>query len=63
MGYFSLPEINWEHHRAGATQARRFSKDLDDNFMEEDLRELTRKDSLLDLLFVSREAPERNVVV
>ncbi|KAJ7407222.1 hypothetical protein BTVI_63707 [Pitangus sulphuratus] len=34
MGDFNLPEINWEHHTAGTTQARRFLKNLDDNFME-----------------------------
>ncbi|KAJ7408465.1 hypothetical protein BTVI_59468 [Pitangus sulphuratus] len=50
MGDFNLPEINWEHHTAGTTQARRFLKNLDDNFMEHILRGPTRKDAPLDLL-------------
>ncbi|KAJ7413466.1 dtw domain-containing protein 2 [Pitangus sulphuratus] len=52
MRDFNLPEINWEHHTTGTTQARRFLKHLDDNFMV--LRESTQKDVLLDLLFVNR---------
>ncbi|KAJ7419973.1 hypothetical protein WISP_50863 [Willisornis vidua] len=54
MGNFNLPEINWEHHTTGKTQARRFLKNLDDRFMEEELRELTRKDALRDLLLLNR---------
>lgn len=38
MGDFILPEINWEHHTVGTNRARRFLKDLDDNFMEKDLK-------------------------
>lgn len=63
MGNFNLPEINWEHNRASATQARRFLKDLDDNFMEEHIREPTQKDALLDLLLVNREASESKVLI
>lgn len=35
MRDFNLSEINWEHHTAGKTGARRFLKNLDDNSMEE----------------------------
>ncbi|KAF4802917.1 hypothetical protein TURU_018890 [Turdus rufiventris] len=41
MGDFNLPETAWP---------RRFLKNLDDNFIEQVLREQTRKDALLDLL-------------
>lgn len=63
MGDFNFPKINWEYHRAGPARVRRFLKDLDDNFMEEDLREPTQKNALLGLLLVYREAPESEVVV
>ncbi|TRZ18635.1 hypothetical protein HGM15179_008456, partial [Zosterops borbonicus] len=54
MGDFTLPEINWEHDIAGTTLARRFLKVLEDNFMEQVLREVTQNDALLDLLLVNR---------
>ncbi|KAJ7395040.1 adaptin ear-binding coat-associated protein 1 [Pitangus sulphuratus] len=54
MGHFSLSEINWEHHRSGTTWARRFLKDMDDNFMKQVLRDPTWKGALLDLLLVNR---------
>ncbi|KAJ7411703.1 hypothetical protein WISP_101529 [Willisornis vidua] len=54
MEHFNLPEINWEHHTAGTTWARRFLKNLDDNFMEQVLRKATQKDAL-DLLLVNKE--------
>ncbi|TRZ06977.1 hypothetical protein HGM15179_020129 [Zosterops borbonicus] len=54
IGDFSLPEINWKHHTAGTTKVRRFLKDLNDNFMEQVLRDPTWKDFLLDLLLVNR---------
>ncbi|KAJ7423235.1 adaptin ear-binding coat-associated protein 1 [Pitangus sulphuratus] len=54
MGDFNLPEINWEHHTAGITQARIFLKTLYEKFMEQVLREPTQKDGLLDLLLVNR---------
>ncbi|KAJ7423500.1 hypothetical protein BTVI_09530 [Pitangus sulphuratus] len=47
MGDFNLPEINWEHHSAGKNQARGFLKNLDDNSMEQILREPTHKDLLV----------------
>lgn len=50
MGDFSLPAINWGHHTAGTIWTRSFLKHLDNNFMEQVLRKLTRKDVLLDLL-------------
>lgn len=54
MEGFNLPEINWEHHTAGTTCIRRFLKILDDSFMEQVLRELAARGSLLDLLLVNR---------
>lgn len=55
MGDFSLRGINWEHHRAGTNGSRRFIEHLDDHFMIQVLRELARKDALLDLLLANRE--------
>ncbi|KAJ7397530.1 hypothetical protein BTVI_134533 [Pitangus sulphuratus] len=52
MGDFNLPKINLEHLTAGTTWARRLLKNLDDNFMEKVLGD--QKDSLLDLLLVTR---------
>ncbi|KAJ7411667.1 hypothetical protein BTVI_48805 [Pitangus sulphuratus] len=63
MGDFNLPEINWEHHTAGTTRARRFLKNLDDSFMEQVLRKPTWKDSLLDLLDVNRVDLVSEVVI
>ncbi|KAJ7399383.1 hypothetical protein BTVI_115488 [Pitangus sulphuratus] len=54
IGHFTLPEITWEHHTAGTTQARRFLKNLDDNFMAQVLRDLTWKGALLDIMLVNR---------
>lgn len=44
-GDFNLPEIKWEYHTAGTTQARRFLKNLEDNFMGQVLSELAQKDA------------------
>lgn len=58
MEGFNLPEINWEHHTAGTTCTRRLLKILDDSLeevlkeLEEVLRELARRGSLLDMLLV-----------
>ncbi|RMC19574.1 hypothetical protein DUI87_03132 [Hirundo rustica rustica] len=56
-------DVNWEHQIAGTNKSRRFLRNLDDNFMEEVLRELTRKDALLDLLLVNREGLVREVEI
>ncbi|KAJ7399564.1 hypothetical protein BTVI_113959 [Pitangus sulphuratus] len=53
-GGLQLARIIWEHHIAGTTRTRKFLKNLDDNFMERVLRELTWKDALLDLRLVNR---------
>ncbi|KAJ7417184.1 hypothetical protein WISP_65823 [Willisornis vidua] len=55
MRDFNLPKVNSDHHTAATIWARRFLKNLDDNFMEQVLREPTWKDALLDLLLVNRE--------
>ncbi|KAJ7399961.1 hypothetical protein BTVI_109722 [Pitangus sulphuratus] len=54
MEKFKFPEVNWEHHTTGTNLARRFLKNLNDNFGEQFLRDPTWKDALLDLLLVSR---------
>ncbi|TRZ18654.1 hypothetical protein HGM15179_008452 [Zosterops borbonicus] len=54
MGDFNSPEINWEHHTAGKIGARIFLKNLDDDFIEEVIKEMTWKDALLDLLLPNR---------
>lgn len=51
---FNLPEIIWELYIDDTTWARKSLKNLDNNFMEQVLRELTQKDALLDLLLVNR---------
>ncbi|KAJ7400468.1 hypothetical protein BTVI_105264 [Pitangus sulphuratus] len=53
-GDFNLPEINWEHYIADTSQVRRFLENLDDDFMEQVLRESAQKNALLDLLLVNR---------
>ncbi|KAJ7400995.1 hypothetical protein BTVI_100055 [Pitangus sulphuratus] len=51
MGDFNFLEINSKHHTAGITWARRFLKNLDENLMEQVLRELTwKKPSLISYL-------------
>ncbi|KAJ7428091.1 mitochondrial fission process protein 1 [Willisornis vidua] len=54
MGDFNLSEINWEHHTAGTAWASRFLKNLDDNFMEQVLKEQTQKAVHLHLLLINR---------
>lgn len=55
IGDFSLLDGNWEQHIARTNRSRRFLKDLDDNFMVQIVRKLTRKDVLFDLLHGNRE--------
>lgn len=52
MDDFNLPGINWEYHAAAMNRSRRFLKHIDDNFLLQLLRELTRKGAHLDLLLV-----------
>lgn len=54
MVYFSLPDVNWEYPAADTDRSRRFLKGLDDNFLVQVLRELSRKGALLDLLLVNK---------
>ncbi|KAJ7425577.1 hypothetical protein BTVI_02472 [Pitangus sulphuratus] len=54
MENFTLSEINWGHHTVGSTWARKFLENLDDNFMEQDLRERKQKDAPLNLKLVNR---------
>ncbi|GAB0177896.1 hypothetical protein GRJ2_000254900 [Grus japonensis] len=55
MGDFNLSDVNWEHHTADTSTSRSFLKHLDDNFLVQLLKELTRKGALLDLLLMNRE--------
>jgi len=55
MGDFNFPDINWEYHGVNINRSRKFLKHLEDNFLVQLLRELTRKAVFLDLLFVNRE--------
>ncbi|KAJ7417868.1 hypothetical protein WISP_62321 [Willisornis vidua] len=61
VGDFNLPEINWQHHTADTTWARKFPKNVDDNLMEQVLRGQTSKDALLDLLLVNTADPMSKV--
>lgn len=38
--------VNWEHHTAGINRSARLVKHMDDNFMVQILRQLTKKDAL-----------------
>ncbi|GAB0207632.1 hypothetical protein GRJ2_003228900 [Grus japonensis] len=55
MGDFNFPDINWEYHTAVTSRSGKFLKFVEDNFLAQVLRDPTRKDALLDLLFVNRE--------
>ena len=55
MGDFNLPHVNWEYHTAGTNRSRRFLNHLDDNFLVQVLKELTRKGAFLDMLLINRE--------
>lgn len=54
MEDFYSPEINWDHHAAGKTWVCRFLKILDDNFIEQVIKELAWKGAFLDLLLLNR---------
>ncbi|GAB0178757.1 hypothetical protein GRJ2_000341000 [Grus japonensis] len=54
-GDFNFPDISWEDHTAVTSRPGKFLNLLGDNFLSQLLSEPTRKDALLDLLFVNRE--------
>jgi len=55
MGDCNFPDVTWEYHTADLNKTRRLLKHLDDNYLEQVLREPTRQVALLDLLLVDRE--------
>ena len=54
MGDFKFPEINWEHHIAVTSRSWKVFKFVGGSFLSQVRSEPTRKDALLDLLFVNR---------
>ncbi|RMC16379.1 hypothetical protein DUI87_06706 [Hirundo rustica rustica] len=50
----NLADASWEHRTAGTNRSRRLVEHLDDHFMIQVLRELARKDALLDLLLAKQ---------
>ncbi|OPJ69545.1 hypothetical protein AV530_012568 [Patagioenas fasciata monilis] len=52
---FNLPNADKEYHTAGINMSRRFLKHLDNNFLVQVLRDLTRKVAFLDLILTNRE--------
>lgn len=60
MGNLNFPVVNWGYHTAGTNRSKRLLKHMDDNFMEQVLREPTRKDALLDLLLVNTGSNEQS---
>jgi len=63
MGHFSFPDFNWDYHTTDMNKSRKFLKHVEDNFLIQVLRELTRKSGLLDLPFVNREGLVGEMVI
>ncbi|KAK4806138.1 hypothetical protein QYF61_001061 [Mycteria americana] len=63
MGDFNFPDINWECHTAVTSRSWKFLEFVGDNFLSQVLGEPTRKDALLDLLFVNGEGLVGDVMV
>ncbi|KAK4819200.1 hypothetical protein QYF61_026816 [Mycteria americana] len=55
FGEKALIRHNWEYHTAVMSRPWKFLKFVGDDFLSQVLSESTRKDALLDLLFVNRE--------
>ncbi|PKU42959.1 hypothetical protein llap_6720 [Limosa lapponica baueri] len=62
-GDFIFPDINWEYHTADTNTSRKFLQHIEENFLVQVLRELSRKGGLLNLLFVSREGLTDKVMI
>ena len=56
MGDLNFPDSNWEYHTAVMSMSWKFLKLVRGNFLSQVLSEPTRKDALLDLLIMKREA-------
>lgn len=63
MGDFNFPDINWEYRTAVTSKSGKFLKYVEDNFLSKVRSERTKKDALLDLLFVNREGLVGDVMV
>ncbi|KAK4827172.1 hypothetical protein QYF61_015134 [Mycteria americana] len=63
MGDFNFPDISWEYLTAVMSRSWNFLKFVGDDFLSQVLSEPTRKDALLDLLFVNREGLVGDVMV
>ena len=55
MGDFNFPDICWKYNTEQKKQARRFLEYVEDNFLMQLVREPTRGDASLDMLFRNRE--------
>jgi len=49
MGDYNFPDINGEYHLADTNRSGTFLKHVEEHFLVQVLRELTRKGALLDL--------------
>ncbi len=54
-GDFNFPDISWEYCTAVTSRSWKFLKFVGENFLSQVLSEPTRKDGLVDLLYVNRE--------
>ena len=63
MGDLNFPDINWEYHTAVMSRSWKFLKLVRGNFLSQVLSEPARKDALLDLLIMTREALVGDVMV
>ncbi|GAB0179465.1 hypothetical protein GRJ2_000411800 [Grus japonensis] len=55
MGDFIYPNICWRDNTAGHKQSRRFLECIDDNFLLQGIKELTRRGAVLDLVLTNKE--------
>ncbi|KAK4812337.1 hypothetical protein QYF61_017114 [Mycteria americana] len=63
VGDFNLPDVSWKYNTAERKQSRRFLEHVADNFLNQLVREPTRKGAPLDLLFTNREGLVSHVMV
>ena len=55
VGDFNFPDICWIYNTADRKQSQRFLECVGDNFLTQLVKEPTRGNKILDLLFVNRE--------
>ncbi|PKU32048.1 dtw domain-containing protein 2 [Limosa lapponica baueri] len=61
MGDFNHPNICWRDNTAGHKQSRRFLERVDDNFLLQVIKELTRRGAMLDLVLTNKKGLVENV--